>query len=214
MRAAGRGAPPPAAPQRDDLPCSVGVGIGYISGGAVPLTEFAAALGPLVERPVIDRAGDGSAEGRPAYNAGVDGTSPIRRMLLLVLVLGMIGTLVDLLLLAHYEDTAQIVPIGVLGVALLLAILHAIRPTSPNLRALQGMMLAILIAGVVGVGFHFNGAAEFQREIDPSQTFWQITGKVARAQSPPLLAPGAMLQLGLIGLVYTFRHPVVRKDRA
>jgi hypothetical protein len=135
-------------------------------------------------------------------------------MVLLVLILGMSGTLVDLLLLAHYEDTAQLIPIALLAAALLIASVHAVRPTGPNVRALQGLMLAVLVAGLAGVGFHFNGAAEFQREIDPSQTWWQVARKVARAQSPPVLAPGAMLQLGLIGLVYTFRHPVVRKDHA
>jgi hypothetical protein len=135
-------------------------------------------------------------------------------MLLLVLILGMSGTLVDLLLLAHYEDTAQLIPIGLLAVALVLAILQAVRPTALTVRALQGVMLAIVIAGLAGVGFHFNGAAEFQREIDPSQTWWQVARKVARAQSPPVLAPGAMLQLGLLGLLYAFRHPAVRTDRA
>jgi hypothetical protein len=135
-------------------------------------------------------------------------------MLLLVLVLGMSGTLVDLLLLSHYEDTAQLIPIGLLAAAILIAIVHGIRPTGLNVRALQGVMLSVLVAGVAGVGFHFNGAAGFQLEIDPSQTWWEVAKKVVRAQSPPVLAPGAMLQLGLIGLVYTFRHPVIGKDRA
>ena len=126
----------------------------------------------------------------------------------------MSGTLTDLLLLAHYEDTAQLIPIALLAVALVVAILQAVRPTGLTIRALQGVMLAILLAGLAGVGFHFNGAAEFQREIDPSQTWWQVARKVARAQSPPVLAPGAMLQLGLIGLVYAFRHPAVGKNRA
>ena len=135
-------------------------------------------------------------------------------MLLLVLLLGMSATLVDLLLLAHYEDTAQLIPIALLGLAILIAIVHGVRPTGSNVRALQGAMLAIVVAGLAGIGFHFNGAAAFQLDIDPSQTWWAVTRKVARAQSPPVLAPGAMLQLGLIGLVYTFRHPVVAKNRA
>jgi hypothetical protein len=135
-------------------------------------------------------------------------------MLLLVLLLGMIGSLVDLLLLAHYEDTAQLIPIGLLASAILIAILHGIRPTGGNVRALQGVMLSIVVAGFAGIGFHFNGAAAFQLDIDPSQAWWDVAKKVARAQSPPVLAPGAMLQLGLIGLVYTFRHPAVAKNRA
>ena len=148
------------------------------------------------------------------YNARVDVISPIRRMLLLVLLLGMSGTLLDLLLLAHYEDTAQLIPLVLLAAGILAAALHAARPTRASVRALQGVMALVVVAALVGMGFHFNGAAEFQLEIDPSQSWWDVARKVARAQSPPVLAPGAMLQLGLIGLVYTYRHPVAGNDRA
>jgi hypothetical protein len=143
----------------------------------------------------------------------VKGTSPIRRLLLIVLLLGMSGTIVDLLLLAHYEDTVQLIPIALLASAILIAALHAVRPTGMNVRALQAVMMLILVAGFAGIGFHFNGGAAFQFDIDPSQRWWDVARKVARAQSPPLLAPGAMLQLGLIGLVYTFRHPVIGQSR-
>jgi hypothetical protein len=148
------------------------------------------------------------------YNAGVAATSPLRRMLLAVLVLGMAGSLADLLLLAHYEDTAQLIPLVLLAGGIVTAVFHAARPTAATVRALQGVMAIVVVAALAGVGFHFNGAAEFQFEIDPSQSWWDVAGKVARAQSPPVLAPGAMLQLGLIGLVYTYRHPVTGNDRA
>ena len=148
------------------------------------------------------------------YNACVNVISPIRRMLLLVLLLGMSGTLLDLLLLAHYEDTAQLIPLALLSAGMLIAVVHALRPTGVTVRALQVVMASILVAGFAGIGFHFNGAAEFQLEIDPSQPWWDVTKKVARAQSPPVLAPGAMLQLGLIGLVYTYRHPLSGNIRA
>jgi len=32
------------------------------------------------------------------------------------------------------------------------------------------------------------------------------------AKTPPALAPGAMIQLGLLGLVYTYRHPFIRQS--
>ena len=76
-------------------------------------------------------------------------------------------------------------------------------------QVVAGVLGAVLVvAGLIGVGLHFNGAAEFQRDIDPSIAWWPLVTKVARSQSPPLLAPAAMVQLGLIGLVYAFRHPV------
>ncbi len=133
----------------------------------------------------------------------------IRQLLLGVLVLGMAGSLTDLLLLKHYEDPAQFIPLALLVGALLVALWHARRPTAPNLRALQALMVLFLMAGATGIALHFDSAAEFQREIDPSIAWWLLVQKVARSQSPPLLGPGAMLQLGLLGLVYSFRHPTV-----
>ena len=65
-------------------------------------------------------------------------------------------------------------------------------------------MVLFLVAGFLGVALHFDGAAEFQREIDPAIGAWDLVKKVMRAKAPPVLAPGIMLQLGLIGLVYTF----------
>jgi hypothetical protein len=29
---------------------------------------------------------------------------------------------------------------------------------------------------------------------------------------PPILAPGLFVQLGLLGLLYTFRHPAAREE--
>jgi hypothetical protein len=48
---------------------------------------------------------------------------------------------------------------------------------------------------------------EFQRDIDPSMGELALMRKAIRAKSPPALAPGAMIQLGLIGLTSTYRHP-------
>jgi hypothetical protein len=132
----------------------------------------------------------------------------VRRLLLWVLMLGMTGTVADLLLLAHYEDWAQLVPLVLLIIGLGLGIWHFVRPTAPNLRALQIVMGLFVAAGAIGVGFHLTGAAEFQREIDPTAGWWPLLRKAARSQAPPLLAPGTMVQLGLIGFIYTFRHPI------
>jgi hypothetical protein len=133
--------------------------------------------------------------------------STIRRLLLAVLAIGSAGMLTDLMLLAHYEDSAQLIPIGLLAMALAAAVGQLLRPGRASVRALQIVMLLCVTAGLLGIGLHFNGAAEFQREIDPSIGWQALVGKVARSQSPPLLAPGAMVQLGLVGLIYAFRHP-------
>ncbi len=41
---------------------------------------------------------------------------------------------------------------------------------------------------------------------------WELMEKVLRAKAPPLLAPGMMLQLGLLGLAYMFSDPRFRRS--
>jgi hypothetical protein len=66
-------------------------------------------------------------------------------------------------------------------------------------------MLVFLAAGAAGLYYHYRANVEFQLESDPSLTGRALLWKVMRAKVPPALAPGVMVQLGLIGLVYTYR---------
>jgi len=135
--------------------------------------------------------------------------SLIRRSLLAILGLGLAGTGAELVLLEHYETAVQWMPLLFIALAIAVLIWHSIKGDALSIRVLQGTMLLFLIGGVAGVGFHLRGAAQFQLEIDPSQSRWNIFKKVMRAKAPPVLAPGIMVQLGLVGLVYAYRHPAL-----
>jgi len=126
-----------------------------------------------------------------------------------VLVFGLIGTGTELLLLEHYQGGWQLVPLCLLGLALGVVVWHLVRPHAGNVRALCVLMLLFLFAGAVGIGLHYDGAAEFQLEMDPSQSGWDVFKKAVHAKAPPILAPGVMMQLGLIGLTYAYRHPAL-----
>jgi hypothetical protein len=130
--------------------------------------------------------------------------STLRRALLATLLLGVAGTMLELILTEHYEDSWQIAPIGLLVCALILLLWHAARPSPVNVMALQALMALIVVSGALGVWFHYRGGAEFQREIDASQGSWTVFTKVIRAKAPPMLAPGLMTQLGLVGFVYLY----------
>jgi hypothetical protein len=138
----------------------------------------------------------------------------MRRWLLGVLVFELIGTFVELLLLQHFEDTLQWVPLVLIVLTLFLIAWHVRRPQAANVLALQAAMGALALAGVIGVGAHLQGAAEFQMEMDPSQPRWTVFKKALQAQAPPALAPGVLLQMGLLGLVYAYRHPGAASDDA
>ena len=126
----------------------------------------------------------------------------LRRWLFWILVLGLAGTEVELLLLAHYEDAWQWTPLVLIALTAGVVLWHRNSDTKAGLRALKALMILSVVAGGLGVCLHFRGATQFQREINPAEPFWNIAAKVLRSKAPPVLAPGIMIQLGLIGLVY------------
>jgi len=138
----------------------------------------------------------------------------VRTLLLAVASVGAIGTLTELLLLAHYQDAFQMIPAVLLVVLLLIIAWHASRPSATTVRLLQGTMMLLVVAGTAGVAFHFTGAAEFQLEIDPSLTRSALFAKVIRVHAPPLLAPASLVQLALVGLIHTYQHPRLRRPHA
>lgn len=133
----------------------------------------------------------------------------IRRLLLLLLSFGIATTTVDLMLLDHHEDVRQYAPLVLNGLAIITIIWHVASGSATSLRVLQMLMVFFVLAAVLGVTFHYQGNLEFQLEINPEQPSWDLFTKVIRAKAPPLLAPGAMAQLGFLGLIYTYRHPAL-----
>lgn len=140
-------------------------------------------------------------------------TDAARRILLAILVLGAVGIMAELLLLNHIEDAWQLIPLGLGGATLLMSAVMAIKPTTTALRLFQLVMLLMIVSGAVGVYLHYVATTEFQLEMDPALRGFALFKKAIVAKAPPALAPGAMTQLGLIGLAYTFRHPALGSGR-
>jgi hypothetical protein len=129
----------------------------------------------------------------------------LRRFLLVILTIGMAGTVVELLLLKHDEDAIQLVPLVLLGAGLASVLWHAVRPGTTSARVVRMVMTAFVAAGLAGVYYHYRANVEFQLETDPSLAGAALLWKVLAAKAPPALAPGVMIQFGLLGLTYTYR---------
>ena len=140
-------------------------------------------------------------------------TDAARRILLAILVLGVVGIIAELLLLNHIEHWEQWIPLGLGAATLLLSAAVAIKPTSGTIRLFQSLMVLLIISGAVGIYLHYGATTEFQLEMDPTLSGFALFKKAIVAKAPPALAPGAMTQLGLIGLAYTFRHPALGARR-
>jgi hypothetical protein len=137
----------------------------------------------------------------------------IRRWLFALIVLGLLATGLDLILLEHYESSWMLVPLFMIGVALGVSLWHLFDRGRASLRAWQATMAMFVVVGLLGVYLHYRSNMEFQLDMDPTQSHWALFGKVMHAKAPPALAPGGMTQLGLLGLLYAFRHPAVAARR-
>jgi hypothetical protein len=124
--------------------------------------------------------------------------------MLAVLTLGMAGLLAELALIAHYEDITQWIPIALLALGIIVVGLDLALARGWTQFLVQLAMVLILAAGVLGIYFHFNGSREFQLEMDPQMRGATLAWHVLRAKSPPTLAPGSMVQLGILGLGYGY----------
>jgi len=149
-------------------------------------------------------------EAQPKGSA--DTVRMLRLWILGVLVLGLLGTVVELVLLSHYEQPVQLVPVVLLVLALIVLAWHAMGHSDASLRVLMGLMILFVLAGFAGFAAHFYGSAEFQLDLEPSLSTWELLEKVMRAKAPPLLAPGMMMQLGLLGLAYVFSDKRYRRS--
>jgi uncharacterized membrane protein len=157
---------------------------------------------------------DAQPEQAGAASAGADRIELLRHWILGILVLGLLGTVTELVLLEHYEQPLQFVPLVLIVAAIAVLFWELRRRDVASRRAMQVVMTLFVLAGFAGFAAHFQGSAEYQLELNPDMSNWELLEKILRAKAPPLLAPGMMLQLGLLGLAYVFSDSRFRRSMA
>jgi hypothetical protein len=130
----------------------------------------------------------------------------LRRALLWTVAAGLAGTGAELLLLGHVEGSAQFIPLVLIAASLGVVCWHALRPSPASVQALRAAMGLCVLSGVLGVGLHYRGNLEFEREISPEAAGTELLGQVVTGATP-VLAPGGMALLGVIGFLHAYRHP-------
>jgi len=114
---------------------------------------------------------------------------------------------VELLLIEHTESRIQWIPILCLFAGLASSVWLALRPGRSALRAFQLVMAGLVVSGLAGLYFHYAGNVEFALERNSALSGPSLIWKALRGATPAL-APGALAQLGLLGLAYSYSHPV------
>jgi hypothetical protein len=133
----------------------------------------------------------------------------LRRFVLVIWLVGLLGTAAELFLLGHTEGFWQLIPLGLIFGSLLSLAAYGVARRRGCLRLFQSTLWLFVASGVAGMVLHLLGKLEFKRETDPSLAGWELFRGALQGSVPPLLAPAAMIQFGLLGLAYTFRHPVL-----
>ena len=139
-------------------------------------------------------------------------TISLRRGLLLIFVIGTVGLGTELLLLEHFEEWRQQVPLVLLALGLILLAIRLFYRDAIILRLFRLTMLAFVLGGMVGLWFHLSSNMEFELEMYPTLSGLELLSK-ALGGAMPALAPGALVQLGLIGFLYTYQHPALSRER-
>src|SRR5689334_23106842 len=150
------------------------------------------------------------------YDAGpvqMDVEARLRRLILALLSIGLVGTGVELIALAHYEDQWQLVPLFVISIALIAVVMQAFTGSAVTVGLLRTVALVMIATGAAGVILHYRGNLEFQLETNPDLSGMALFKRIVSAKAPPALAPGVMAQLGLLALIYCFKHPLLRSSK-
>ncbi len=125
----------------------------------------------------------------------------MRRLLRIILLIGMLGTLAELVLLEHTEGYWQRLPLVLLILGQAAIVLEAMSARRWPRRALQGLMAAFLVGGTIGLYQHYQVNLEFEREMYSSRAGLELVWESLKGATPAL-APAAMIYLGLLGLLY------------
>ena len=136
-----------------------------------------------------------------------------RRYLLYILLFGAVGLLAELYLLDHYEDWRQWIPLVLIVAGTAAGVRLAVRPSHGAVRTFRILLAAYVPAGVLGVYFHFQSNVEFEQELHPNSSGLELVTE-SLGGAMPTLAPGAMIMLGLLGILVCLQHPAADRSAA
>lgn len=114
----------------------------------------------------------------------------------------------ELVLLEHYDDFWQWTPFALFGASTVVLLWYGLSRRALAIRVFRMVMVAFVAGGALGVYLHYDSNVMFEREMSPDVLGWALF-REAIFGATPALAPGVMVQLGLLGLAFTIRHPAL-----
>ena len=130
----------------------------------------------------------------------------LRTLLLVLFIFGCLGTSAELLLLDHTESNQQRLPLALMALCQATLVWYGLVRRATPLRAFRLLAVLLALSGLLGLYYHLLANIEFETEMYPDRQGVELGWEALRG-ALPALAPGAIVQLGLLGLAFTYRHP-------
>lgn len=127
----------------------------------------------------------------------------ISQMILALVFIGIAGLIVELFLLKHTDSVTQWLPLITLGAGLASTIAVARHESRNTVGGFRIVMSLFVFVGLLGLFFHFKGNIEWALERNSELGGWPLIWKALRGATPAL-APGALAQIGLLGLIWAY----------
>ncbi|MFN8419005.1 MAG: hypothetical protein U0528_07145 [Anaerolineae bacterium] len=133
----------------------------------------------------------------------------LRVFLLLFCAFIFTGTVLELLLEDHTEETLQLIPFALCAFGIISIVAVLLRPSKMTLTILRVVMLAVAFGGILGVVLHLNGNVGFEQEIRPNAAYTEVFLRAFKGGNP-LLAPGILAFTAVVAFAATYYHPAFR----
>jgi hypothetical protein len=127
----------------------------------------------------------------PCSPNSVAKASRLRTGGLVLVAAGALGTAAELLLIEHWHDWWQYIPLVLCALLCASSAICLVRPGRVATRIARGVALLAVTGACVGVGQHLWANGTFTAEIRPSYTLFQLIVPAFTGASPTL-APGAL----------------------
>lgn len=125
----------------------------------------------------------------------------VKQLILTAFLFMLIGTVLELYLLEHYEDTLQLIPIICIAFALIMMVVLGIKRTLLSLKIFKVVLVLCALSGIYGTFLHLQSNFEFEQEMVPTAGEWDLFIE-SLSGALPVLAPLSMVALALVGYTY------------
>ena len=125
----------------------------------------------------------------------------LKYVILYTLIFFLLGSLTELYLIKHYEDTTQTIPIFCIGLSLASLIMLYLKVSKLTIILFKLSLFVISLVGLSGVFFHLNSNYEFEKEMRPNSTSLDLFIE-SLSGALPALAPLNLVLLAMVGYSY------------